>query len=181
MAAEVAQVGASDPGGTADGVGLERVGNVVAFSFFITGKPIGKGRPRFRAVPKRDGGHFVQTYTPKNTADWEQDIGEQVGVALARLRAKGALKGIELPLSNRVILNLRFNLPKPKSAPKKLRFQKKKPDLDNLDKSLIDALSNIGLIKDDNLVTDISTCKRFANDAHPMGVEVELTGWLTDD
>lgn len=120
-------------------------------------------------------------YTPSTTTQWEQEIGAQVGIVLARLRAKGALKGIEMPLSGRVILNLRFNLPKPKSAPKKLRFQKKKPDLDNLDKSLIDALSSIDLIKDDNIVTDISTCKRFATDEHPMGVEVELTGWLNDD
>lgn len=157
------------------------MGDLASFTFFISGKPIGKGRPRFRAVPNRNGGHFVQTYTPKATREWEQEIGEQVGIVLARLRSKGALRDIELPLSGRVILNLRFNLPKPKSAPKKLRFQKKKPDLDNLDKALIDALSSIGLIKDDNIVTDISTCKRFATDAHPMGVEVELTGWLADD
>lgn len=132
-------------------------------------------------MPKRDGGHYVQTYTPKNTAAWEREIGEQVGIVLARLRSKGALRGIDLPIEGRVILNLRFNLPRPKSAPKKLRFQKKKPDLDNLDKSLIDAIVSIGLIKDDNIVTDISTCKRFATDEHPMGVEVELTGWLADD
>lgn len=120
-------------------------------------------------------------YTPSTTVDWEQEIGEQVGIVLARLRAKGALRDIELPLSGRVMLNLRFNLKKPKSAPKKLRFQKKKPDLDNLDKALIDALSNIALIKDDNIVTDISTCKRFATEDHAEGVEVELTGWLNDD
>lgn len=180
MAAQVPQVGASHVRGPAAG-SVELAGDVVVFTFFIEGKPVGKGRPRFRAVPNRSGGHYVQTYTPKNTAQWEQEIGEQVGIVLARLRSKGALRGIELPLAGRVILNLRFNLPKPKSAPKKLRFQKKKPDLDNLDKSLIDALSNIALIKDDNIVTDISTCKRFATDAHPMGVEVELTGWLNDE
>lgn len=157
------------------------MGNIVVFTFFIAGKPIGKARPRFRVVNKKDGGSFVQTYTASNTANWEQDIGEQVGIVLARLRAKGALKDVDLPLSNRIMLNLRFNLSKPKSAPKKLRFQKKKPDLDNLDKSLIDALSNVALIKDDNIVTDIATCKRFATDTHPEGVEVELTGWLTDD
>lgn len=180
MAAEVASVNQAHDGGP-DAGGVEKVGNLACFTFFIAGKPIGKGRPRFRTVPKRGGGHYVQTYTPKATREWEQEIGEQVGIVLARLRSRGALKGIDLPLSGRVILNLRFNLPKPKSAPKKLRFQKKKPDLDNLDKSLIDALASIGLIKDDDIVTDISTCKRFATDAHPMGVEVELTGWLKDD
>jgi Holliday junction resolvase RusA-like endonuclease len=152
---------------------VERVGNVVVLSFFVSGKPVPKGRPRFRNV-----GSYVQTYTPKNTVDWEREIGEQVGVSLARLRSRGALEGIELPIAGRVMLNLRFNLAKPKSAPKKLRFQLKKPDLDNLDKALIDALSNIALIKDDNIVTDITTCKRFASEGHPEGVEVELTTWL---
>lgn len=179
MESEVASINQTHAAGPGS-IELEHVGNIVVFRFSVTGKPVGKGRPRFRVVPKRNGGHFVQTYTPKTTAEWEQSIGEQVGIILARLRAKGALTEIDLPLSGRVILNLRFNLKKPKSAPKKLRFQKKKPDLDNLDKSLIDALSSIDLIKDDNIITDISTCKRFASDAHPEGVEVELTAWLND-
>lgn len=174
MVAEVASLASPDPAGPELG-GVERSGNIVIFRFRVFGKPVGKGRPRFRRV-----GNFVQTYTPKNTQEWEREIGEQVGIILARLRSKGALDGIDLPLSGRVMLNLRFNLRKPKSAPKKLRFQMKKPDLDNLDKSLIDALSSIQLLKDDNIVTDISTCKRFATDDHPEGVEVELTGWLDD-
>ena len=44
--------------------------------FEIEGKPVGKGRPRFKRM-----GNFVQTYTPEKTADYEK---------LVRLRFQNA-------------------------------------------------------------------------------------------
>lgn len=172
MATEVASVGEAD--GPGYGVGeLERVGDVAHFSFVILGTPVGKDRPRFRRR-----GDYVHTYTPKKTLDWEQEIGEQVGVALARLRSRGKLTDISLPLSGRLMVNLRFNIKKPKSAPKKERHRLKKPDLDNLDKAVLDALQSIDFIADDKTVTDLASCKRYASDDHPEGVEIGMTAWL---
>lgn len=172
MAPKVASVSEAD--GPGYGVGqVERVGDVALFSFMVLGTPVGKGRPRFR----RRGKH-VQTYTPQNTAEWEQEIGEQLGVALARMRSAGLLKGIELPLAGRLGLSLRFNVAKPASAPKGEQHRLKKPDLDNLDKAVLDALEAIQFIDDDKTVTDMSSCKRYASEDHPEGVEIEVIAWL---
>lgn len=172
MAAEVASVSQAD--GPGYGVGqVEHVGGVAHFSFMVLGTPVGKDRPRFRRR-----GDYVQTYTPKKTADWEQEIGEQVGVALARLRSQGKLTGIDLPLSGRLMMSMRFNIEKPKSAPKSERHRLKKPDLDNLDKAVLDALQAIDFIADDKTVTDMASCKRYATEGHREGVEIEVTAWL---
>lgn len=144
------------------------------FSFRVFGKPVGKDRPRFRRR-----GKYVQTYTPKNTVEWEQEIGEQVGVCLARFRAGGHLQELDLPLKGRLMVSMRFNVAKPDSAPKSEVHRLKKPDLDNLEKCVLDALQSIQLIEDDKTVTDMASCKRYATDDHPEGVEIEVTGWLT--
>lgn len=173
MAAEIASFSGSDAAGLGAGE-LERVGDVVVFGFRVLGSPVGKDRPRFRRR-----GDYVQTYTPKKTADWEQEIGEQVGLILARFRSGGHLAGIELPLAGRIMVSMRFNIAKPASAPKRERHRLKKPDLDNLEKCVLDALQTIQFIGDDKTVTDMSSCKRYATDDHPEGVEIEVTAWLS--
>lgn len=146
--------------------------------FRIFGDPVGKDRPRFRVVPKRGGGHYVQTYTPKKTAEWEQEIGEQVGVMLARLRAAGLTKSLNLPFSKRILVTMRTYIQKPASAPKKEVHRIKKPDVDNYAKALLDALEKIALIEDDKTVTDLYVTKRYASDANPPGIDVEITAWI---
>jgi Holliday junction resolvase RusA-like endonuclease len=75
----------------------------------------------------------------------------------------------------RVLLTLRFNLPKPKSYPKRVVHHLKKPDIDNYAKALIDGLVKGRIIEDDGLVTDLTIQKRYLEPGHPEGVEVDLT------
>lgn len=120
----------------------------------------------------------MQTYTPKKTANWEQEIGEQVGVMLARLRARGDLKAMDLPFTKRILVTMRTYVPKPASAPKKEVHRLKKPDVDNYAKALLDALEKIHLIDDDKTITDLFASKRYATDAAPPGIDVEITAWI---
>ena len=120
--------------------------------FEVEGKPVGKGRPRFKRM-----GNFVQTYTPANTAEYEK---------LVRLRFQNAGGQItDKPVRVAVVA---FFAP-PKSTRKRDRIEMlanrilpvKKPDCDNIAKIVLDALNKIAY-KDDAQVAELSVKKRYA-------------------
>lgn len=120
--------------------------------FEVEGKPVGKGRPRFKRV-----GNFVQTYTPANTAEYEK---------LVRLRFQNA-GGVITDKPVRVEI-VAFFAP-PKSTKKRDKAEMlmnkilptKKPDCDNIAKIILDALNQIAY-KDDSQVAELSVKKRYA-------------------
>lgn len=123
--------------------------------FEIEGKPVGKGRPRFRRM-----GNFVQTYTPSNTAEYEK---------LVRLRFQNAGGQItDKPVRVAVVA---FFAP-PKSTKKRDRIEmlanrilpEKKPDCDNIAKIILDALNKIAYI-DDSQVIELVVKKRYSAEA----------------
>lgn len=120
--------------------------------FEIEGKPVGKGRPRFRRM-----GNFVQTYTPEKTADYEKSV---------RLRFQNAGGQItEKPVKIEIVA---FFAP-PKSTRKRDKAEMltnkilpmKKPDCDNIAKIILDALNKISY-KDDAQVVELLVKKRYA-------------------
>lgn len=129
--------------------------------FSIDEIPQGKGRPRFRRV-----GNFVSTYTDSKTRDYESKIAD---------RARNAM-GETPPLLSPVSVSMYFRLPVPTSTPKKrvasllggLVRPTKKPDLDNLDKAVLDALNGI-VYKDDSQVVTIHSKKVYSTHA---GVDI---------
>lgn len=142
-------------------------------SLFVQGKPVAKARPRTTRLG--------QTYTPAGTVTWEQDVGWQVREQLTRIAVDGVR--LPMPFEGRVIIEMRFNFIKPKSTPKKVQHKLKKPDYDNLAKSITDVLQasegGVGIFRDDSQVTDAIISKRFADSEHPEGVEIQLTCWLS--
>lgn len=152
-----------------------RRGAVTEFSFTALGTPKPKGRPR--TVRNKHTG-FVQTYTPDATVNWEQSIGWQARQALAwvDLNNTGDLAEV-LPFQGRIIADVRFYLRKPKSTPRRVEYPLTGGDVDNLVKSVLDALQNVQVIGDDKTVTDLAVCKRFADEQHPEGVHISLLGW----
>lgn len=112
--------------------------------FTILGEPRGKGRPRFA---KR--GNFVKTYTPEETLNYE---------AYVKMCYIQAAKGIKL--EGAISANLACYYSVPKSASKKKREEmlsgaypcQKKPDVDNIEKSIFDALNTIAF-DDDKQIT----------------------------
>jgi Holliday junction resolvase RusA-like endonuclease len=170
MATQEASIHQVDPQRptSSNGVGAVLSGSVCHLSFFIEGKPVAKARP----FTTRTG----HTFTPEKTVTWEQSIGWQVREQLARIASEGTQ--LPLPFLGRVIVDMRFNFDKPKGTPKGVTHKLKKPDYDNLAKSITDALQTIGVFKDDAQITDGFIKKRFSDDEHPQGVEIELTCWV---
>lgn len=152
------------------------VGSVSNLRIFIAGKPIPKGRPRSRAVSPKDGKKpFVQVYTDSETVAWEQTVSWLAKREVMSIPPDGE-GDIVLPFDGRVIMNLRFNLPRPVSTPKKVLYPyTSKSDVDNLAKAVMDGLQNARVLSNDNRVTDLSIQKRFASEGHPMGVEIDIT------
>lgn len=149
--------------------------SIVTFTFRVEGTPKPKARPRFRRTP-----NFVQTYTPETTVNWEQTIVRQVREALAGIDVYQPGETAVLPFAKRIVADVRINCVRPKSAPKSVEFPlKAQPgDVDNLAKSVLDALQLAGVIQDDKTVTDLTAYKRFTTEGHPEGVEVELIAWV---
>ena len=131
--------------------------------FVIYGEPVAKGRPRFRKM-----GGYVKPYTPQKTLSYENLIkvsfDEQVTDKEVLLGEVGA------------VIKAYFSIPKSTSKKKSKLMDEgyvnptKKPDLDNLAKTVLDAL-NGRAFKDDSQVTYLTVEKHYS---HNPRVEVEI-------
>ena len=125
----------------------------------IYGEPVPQGRPKFASF----GGH-VHAYDPQKSKNYKQ---------LVRFWVTQHLKKIDgfKPYENALCVDLTFYLGIPTSWSKQKRIQAsqgvirpiKKPDTDNLIKSVTDACSGL-LWVDDCIITDISARKRYTAD-----------------
>jgi len=133
-------------------------------NFSIDGPPHGKGRPRFRRF-----GNFVQTYTDAKTKSYETLVKE------AATKAMGSNPPIEGPVK----LDLIIRLPVPKSYTKKRseaclsgsEWPTKKPDWDNVAKSVADAMNDIVFL-DDTQIVIARVVKTYSVEA---GVDVQVS------
>ena len=133
-------------------------------NFSIDGPPHGKGRPRFRRF-----GNFVQTYTDAKTKSYETLVKE------AAIKAMGSSPPLEGPVK----LDLIIRLPVPKSYPKSRtkdclngsEWPIKKVDIDNICKSVMDAMNGITYV-DDSQIVILRAVKIYSADA---GVDVKLS------
>lgn len=116
----------------------------------VFGVPIPKGSTR-AFVPKGWTRPIVTSDNAK-TKPWQESITQ------AAIEARGAAPPIEEPVS----LVVRFYLPRPKTAPKRVCVPAKKPDLDKLLRALKDGLTRGGIYRDDAQVVEIKASKAFA-------------------
>lgn len=125
-------------------------------SFKALVKPVPKGRPRFACM-----GKHVRTYTPTTTAEFEQKI---------RIAARSSINPMpkfDGPLSVSIV----FGMPVPKSWPRKARedalrgvlMPKARPDIDNLEKAVLDALNGLLWVDDAQVVRKIGE-KRYVEE-----------------
>ena len=123
----------------------------------VYGVPIPQGSKTAFVVK----GRAVITDGKKGTAlrEWRQAIAAE---ARQWLQAHDAPSPIDAPVS----LTVTFYLPRPKSAPKRVRFPASKPDLDKICRSVGDALTGIAYT-DDARIVDLHVTKRFAIDSPP--------------
>ena len=114
-------------------------------------------RPKERARTYSKNG-VTRTVTPRQTADWESSF---AGQALAHRPA--------VPLDVPISVTATFYLPRPVSRPKKHVLPDRKPDVDNLAKT-IDALEGI-IWTNDSRIVDMVIRKRYGN---PPRVEISI-------
>lgn len=117
------------------------------FEFVIYGAAVPEGRPRVAKA-----GKFYRVYTPKKTREWKEYI------ALQSLEYRP-----DAPYECPIILQLGFYLPRPKSLPKKVVHHIKKPDIENLAKSILDALEGI-FYKNDSQVVHLTIGKYYTTE-----------------
>ena len=135
---------------------------------YISGEPIGKGRPRFA---KR--GSFVSAYTPEKTKAYEDHVKECFDDQHCYDKEVEELR--DKPL--RICITAYMGIPKSTSKGKAqdMRIGKtkptKKPDVDNIAKIILDALNGIAY-EDDKQVVELLVQKKYSEQPH---VVVELT------
>lgn len=128
----------------------------------IPGAPVPEGRPRARVLWLGSVPAWVrklaraQISTPDKTRDYKQDVAQCAMVAKAKA---GVLSWTGFPIAVPVSVMLWFYFPKPKRP--KWPVPAVKPDLDNLEKSVLDGLVDGGLLQDDALVVDLVSRKRY--------------------
>jgi Holliday junction resolvase RusA-like endonuclease len=121
--------------------------------FTIYGEPVPKGRPRFSTR-----GKFPVAYTPEKTKNYESDVG---------MMAKAAMGSSE-PLEGALEAFIYVTFPVPASYSKKRteaclgnsEKHTKKPDLDNVIKSVIDGMDKI-VFENDSQITSIHSTKVY--------------------
>ena len=126
--------------------------------FTIPAVPVAEPRKRVRIRKTRDGKSFSQLYTPGSDP-------VNAFKATARIFASMALKRMA-PLGGPLKLSLVFVMPRTqnqiwKTKPMPRIWHDKKPDFDNLEKSVCDALKGLVWI-DDSQICSVSTMKVIA-------------------
>lgn len=130
-------------------------------SLVFQGTPISKLRPRFRIFR----GH-VMTYTPKKTKNAEKAV-------IAQLKEQYNGPALEGTLA----IMIDFYMPIPKYISKKKQKElpgkpyDKKPDIDNLTKTYLDAMNGI-VFKDDRQIAQLYSSKVYS--INPR-VQISLT------
>lgn len=122
--------------------------------FTVEGMVKPKERPRTRQI----NGH-IQTYTPKDTKEYE-------------LRVKAAYPGFKTFIDGEYLsVHIYAYYPIPKSASNKNRLlmlsgrirPAKRPDLDNIAKSICDALNGVAY-KDDSQIVKLTVAKYYSTE-----------------
>jgi Holliday junction resolvase RusA-like endonuclease len=139
-------------------------------AFVAYGNPAPKGSKR--GFFNKHTGRVALVESSKREKPWRQDV---MAAALS------ARNGAE-PLDGPLVLRLVFTMPKPKSAPKSRRsYPDRKPDVDKLMRSVLDALVAAGVIADDARVVEVTRLAKVfpGEDREALeapGVRVEISG-----
>ena len=120
-------------------------------TFTVQGEPHGKARPKFNSESKR-------TYTPKPTVEYEKLVRQSYSTSNGGKRLEGEIEAY---------ITAFYQIPK--SAKKSLKeamergdvAPTKKPDVDNVAKSILDALNGLAYT-DDSQITTLTVRKVYS-------------------
>lgn len=116
--------------------------------FTVMGEPKGQPRPKATMRGRRAG-----VYDPETAKPWKE------AVIMEWNRARGR------ELAGPLAIVMVFTFRPPKSAPSREGYHTQKPDLDNLLKSTMDALTDAGAWSDDAQVAEVLSRKQWGRNA----------------
>ena len=127
--------------------------------FFAPGIP--RGQPRPRAVHVNGRTHM---YDPGTAGEWKMAI----ALGAARIVPPQPFRG---PLS----VDISFRFPRPKHrGSRRCVPHDRKPDIDNLAKAVLDALTDIRMWHDDSQVFSLSARKVYCDAGSTPGAEITI-------
>lgn len=131
-----------------------------ALVVFVAGRPAPQGS-------KRHVGHGVMVEMSKHLKPWREDIRcALLDTAGHPLRQFGG---------DPIVLRLEFVMPRPASTPKRSTpAAVKRPDLDKLCRSALDAIGSAGVWTDDSQVIDLHASKRLAELGETAGCHIRI-------
>jgi Holliday junction resolvase RusA-like endonuclease len=121
------------------------------FDIVIQTKPIPQARPRFY-IRHRGLKAFIGAYDPKKSKNFKE-------VVAWHAKIKAMEVGLKEPCQDPIALEIVFQMGKPNGS----RYHTKRPDLDNLVKSVKDALTGI-IWKDDAQIIRLTAEKRYGQE-----------------
>ena len=135
-------------------------------SFRVHAEP--KAQPRPRAFSR--GGH-ARVYNPDTADGWK-----------AAVTSAGASKRPEHPYDGAMSVRLIFYMPRPQRLSRKCDPNgalpcTAKPDVDNLAKSTLDAMTEAGWWADDALVAELHVVKLYAAKEGRIGALIEVASF----
>jgi len=148
---------------------LTTVVRQVPLEWWVKGVAVPQPRPRACVTGRRTGGWHARVYNPSSADAWKRTVAEV---------SKEVFKK---PFVGPVKLELRFRLPRPKrhflktgvlrgDAPESSMFDTR-PDIDNLVKAVMDALTGI-CWKDDCQVARVDAEKRYTISCEGVSIRI---------
>lgn len=141
----------------------------MSISFAVAGEPVGQPRINGFAQERHGRKPICRIYTPDTADDWKRSVHV---VALSR-RPRA-------PIDGPIRVDLTFYFPRPqrllkKSSPQGAILHDVKPDRDNLDKVVLDALTKAKFWNDDCQVCGGEIWKYYAAIGARPGVRIVVT------
>ena len=133
-------------------------------TFFARGKP--KAQPRVKATRR---GAFAGVYDPGTANDWKTTV---------KAACLASWDGRQIMGPTKVCIAVSFDRPKKHYKGSTLRqeapsYHITKPDAENCSKAILDALTDLGVWKDDSQVCDVRTVKQYA--VAETGAQITIT------
>lgn len=140
-----------------------------AVSAWVPGTPAPQGSKRYLGAAK-PGGRMRAVESSKNLPVWRADV-------RAAFKDRGVTPGMmAFAPYQPVMVKIVFVMPRPVATPKTRPTPAavKKPDIDKLERAVLDALTSAGLWGDDAQVVTVHKHKRIAELGEPTGAMIHV-------